>query len=339
MNESCNVKNMVSVIVPVYKVEPYIQECVCSIINQTYPDIEVILVDDAGGDNSMELAKEVLLQSNRIWRVICHDRNLGVSVARNNAMAVAKGKYLFLLDSDDYLEPFCIEKFVDVALRYDAEMVFANHWDILNGQVVPSCRLSASDTYSDNPISAHIKGKTTSMAGNRMIRRDFYLNSKICFKEGLRYEDEMWSFSLILRAKRIAFLDDCTYYYRRWEGAFTGNRDNESYRIKCSYLNLLHHYTESEKFNLFSNVQFNMWLARITFNFLNQVSNSNLGVIEKKEYYYNVFKDIKLPQPEFDKYTLYLFRFFRKMPLDSGLYLGIKLISLLRKVKNVIKMK
>ncbi len=339
MSESHKVNNVVSVIVPVYRVEPYIQECVCSIINQTYPDIEVVLVDDAGGDRSIDLAKEVLLKCNRVWKVIKHERNLGVSAARNNAIAAAKGTYLFLIDSDDYLEPFCIEKFVEVALRYDAEMVFANHWDIVNGQVVPSCRLSASDVYSDNPVSAHINGKTTSMAGNRMIRRDFYLKSKVCFREGLRYEDELWSFSLILRAKRIAFLDACTYYYRRWEGAFTGNRDNELYRIKCSYQNLLHHYAESEKFNLFSNTQFNVWLAKKTFNFLNNVARSNLDASKKRDYFNSVFKDIKLPQPEFDKYTLYVFRVFRKLPLDNRFYFGVKLLSLLRRVKNIIRKK
>ena len=281
MSKSLYVKDLVSIIVPVYKVEPYIQECVISIVSQTYANIEIILVDDAGGDRSIELAKAVLRQSNRNWIVIEHDCNKGVSAARNSGTSVARGEYLYFLDSDDYLAPFCIEKFIDVAVHYEAEMVFANHWDIVGGQILPSSRISGTDTYSVNPVIEHVCGKTTSMAGNRLIRRDFYLQSKVLFKTGMRYEDEMWSFSLILRAKKIAFLSDYTYYYRRWDGSFTLSRENEEFKINCSSLNLLHRYAEAEKFTLFSNSQFRNWLVRKITNFLIMVANCNLSIMKK----------------------------------------------------------
>lgn len=339
MNDSIGKQGLVSVIVPVYKVEPYIQECVRSIVAQSYANIEIILIDDAGSDRSIELAKAVLQKSNRNWIVVTHEQNQGVSVARNSGISIARGEYLYFLDSDDYLAPFCIEKFIEIAGCYAADMVFANHWDIVDGVIVPSTRIASEDTYSNNPVMSHVHGKTTSMAGNRFIRREFYLRSNIAFKKGLRYEDEMWSFSLILRAKKIAFLSDHTYYYRRWAGSFTRNKNNEIYGINCGYINLKHHFSESEKFELFGNLQLRLWLVRKTIDFLIRVSRSNLDTWQKKEYYENLFNDSSVLQPEFDKYTLNLFSLFRKLPFSNRLHYGVKFISLLRSLKNILRRK
>ena len=334
MNTFFCVKDLVSVIVPVYKVEPYIQECVRSIVNQSYPYIEIILVDDACEDRSIEFAREVLLQSDCNWRIISHESNKGVSVARNNGILNSKGEYLFFVDSDDFLAVNCIEKQVEVINKYGAEMIFANQYDIIDGVVTPSCRISDADTFSDNPIISHVRGKTTSMVWNRLIRKDFYARCGVSFVEGIRYEDELWSFSLIVRAKKIGFLNEYSYYYRRWSGAFTGNKRGELYRINCSYLNILHHYTEAEKFDLFSNAEFRMWLVRKTVNFLIALVNSNLKNNKKRDYLAKFFESIKLPQPEFDKYTLYVFQLFKKLPFANSLYCAVKLIYLLRRVKN-----
>lgn len=337
MNDSHIVQNLVSVIVPVYMVELYIQECVISIVNQTYPNIEILFIDDASCDKSIELAKEILSKSKRNWRILSHNNNKGVSIARNNGILNANGEYLFFVDSDDFLAIDCIEKQVEVINKYKADMVFANQYDIIDGIITQSCRILDNDIFSDNPLDSHIRGKTTSMVWNRLIRKDFYTRCKISFIEGIRCEDELWSFSLIIRAKRIAFLNEYSYYYRRWEGSFTRNKNNEIYKIKCLYKNILHHYDEAKKYNLFTNSEFRIWIARKTLYFLTELMQSNIETKHKKEYLDKIFKNIPLPYPEFNKSTLYIFWICEKLFFSNSQYYGAKLISILCHAKKAFR--
>lgn len=101
----------VSIITPVYKVEQYIAECVQSVIDQDYDNIEFILVDDCGGDDSINIAEKLLIESTRSglsYKILRHEGNCGVSAARNTAMLAATGDYIFCLDSDDKLMEQCI---------------------------------------------------------------------------------------------------------------------------------------------------------------------------------------------------------------------------------------
>ena len=110
----------VSIIIPVYNVASYIEECIQSVLDQTYPDLEVVLVDDCGTDHSMELAENLIRKSNRssIFRIEKHDRNRGLSAARNTGIKTATGEYLYFVDSDDKISQDCIEKLVQFVRSY-----------------------------------------------------------------------------------------------------------------------------------------------------------------------------------------------------------------------------
>jgi len=97
-----------SIIVPIYKVEKYIKQCMQSILNQTYKDFEVICVDDCGKDNSMKIVEKMAQNDNRII-ILHHDKNKGLSAARNTGFEIAKGEYTLFVDSDDWLETNCLE--------------------------------------------------------------------------------------------------------------------------------------------------------------------------------------------------------------------------------------
>ena len=118
-------KIAVSVIVPIYNVEKYIRQCIDSIIGQTLRDIEIILVDDGSPDNCPSIVDEYAVRDKRI--IVIHKKNGGVSAARNDGLDVAKGEYVFICDSDDWMFPDALEKMYACAKKYDADSVIADH--------------------------------------------------------------------------------------------------------------------------------------------------------------------------------------------------------------------
>ena len=222
----------VSIIVPVYNVEDYIEDCIKSVLKQTYKNIELIIVDDAGEDESTKLAQKILQDSSIKYTIIKHERNRGLSAARNTGVMQAEGKYLFFLDSDDKLLPDCILKLVEKAEKDNAEMTFGNH-----------CRFSNDDTDTSLPyrnntmkISAdalygYLQGFFPSTAWNRLILTSWYKQTNVKFIEGILHEDESWSLSLALRCKSVSFINDVTYLYRMRENSIITNSNNTIKKI------------------------------------------------------------------------------------------------------------
>ena len=117
---------MVSIIIPVFRISGYIQRCIESVINQTYKDIECIIVDDGTQDDSIEKCEKLIKEYKGpiIFKIIHHEVNRGLSAARNTGTDAATGKYLYYLDSDDYISSNCIEKLVSYAIEDESiEMV------------------------------------------------------------------------------------------------------------------------------------------------------------------------------------------------------------------------
>lgn len=213
------IKPLVSICTPVYRVERYIEECVQSILDQTYNNIELLLVDDCGGDHSIELAEQVLNTNAKegfTYRIIRSEHNEGVSAARNKAMRAATGKYIFCLDSDDKLLPQCIEKLVTRAEETDADVVLCDH---------------ISDDKADNR-GGHMLAPTELAEGNeacihalkecwfnvapwcKLMCRSFIEQHRLYFINGIINEDAPWSFRLALCANRMAFLKESLLFYR-----------------------------------------------------------------------------------------------------------------------------
>lgn len=122
----------ISIIVPVYKVEPYLRKCVDSILAQTFTDFEVILVDDGSPDNSGKICDEYASKDSRV-RVI-HKKNGGLSSARNAGIDVARGKYLGFVDSDDYIEKDMYELLYDNIVKEQADLSICGIYDVYEGK-------------------------------------------------------------------------------------------------------------------------------------------------------------------------------------------------------------
>ena len=176
----------VSIIIPIYKVEFYIERCLESVFNQIYRNLEIILVDDCSPDKSMDIAKEIIEKSENTndlsFIFVKHDINKGLSAARNSGTKVATGDYIYYLDSDDEITPTCISTMInEVFLHKQIQLV---------------------------------QGYTRSVpAWNKLIKREFLINNKLYFLEGILHEDECWIFYVSKCLQSFSFIKETTYIH------------------------------------------------------------------------------------------------------------------------------
>lgn len=208
-----------SIIIPVYNVAEWLSETVDSILAQTFRDFELVLVDDGSTDGSGELCDQYAAGDNRI-RVI-HQKNAGVSVARNTGVAAAQGDYIGFTDSDDIIEADMYQRLLELAEAYDADIVQCQHdrESILNG-------LTRSETVEMMDGQAFVHRMFTKAGGqytnqvalwSKIYRRELF--EGIVFPVGQVYEDEQETYKLCLKAKRIVEIPDILYHYIKRENS------------------------------------------------------------------------------------------------------------------------
>ena len=140
----------VSVIIPVFNVEKYIDKCLDSIVNQTLVDIEIICIDDCGTDNSIRIVENYALKDERIT-IIYNSKNRGLSTSRNLGLQIAQGKYVYFLDSDDYLEENALEDLYNISEKNQTEVLYFDT-DVMNlGHYENGCNGYEPPAYSKNP--------------------------------------------------------------------------------------------------------------------------------------------------------------------------------------------
>lgn len=212
----------VSVVIPVYNVEDYLGECLDSICNQTLRDIEIICINDGSKDNSLQILNNYAKKDDRI--TVIDQENGGHAVATNRGMDCAKGKYLFLMDSDDKLKLDALEKTYNVAEEKNVDFVLfqAINYDDEKDEFYEA------ENYSMNAVAHHVGDSVFSfddLGGlalqiavtpwTKLYNREFVVNSKVRFPEGLIFEDNIFFWEILLNAKRVYFLKE-PLFYRRW---------------------------------------------------------------------------------------------------------------------------
>ena len=176
-------KSLISVIVPIYNVEKYLERCVDSIVNQTYRNLEIILVDDGSPDNCPKMCDDFAKKDSRI-RVV-HKKNGGLSDARNSGMKIASGECIVFVDSDDYVDCNMIAKMYDVMLKDDSDVVSCGvKWVDENGEVISEPTVDKNEILDTNEamIEIIIDGKLKQHVWNKMYKTE--LIQDILFKKG-----------------------------------------------------------------------------------------------------------------------------------------------------------
>lgn len=310
----------ISIVIPVYNVESYIEECLQSVANQTMTDgLECILVDDCGPDNSWEIAERFVegYQGNILFRLVRHEQNQGLSAARNTGIKVAKGEYIYFLDSDDTITSDCIETLFKLKEKYDVELVQASYMNSSSKYVnFELCDRYLHDMalikrtlldYDRNPV----------MAQNRLVRRSVIVDNNIWFKEGIIHEDNHWTFFLSKYINRMVFTSEKLYYYRETPGSITNKKDIQK---------------ESHAFK------------KLIIEFCNNIDNFEIGaqkrwvflhlLLMKNNMYYDDIEQMKYLEDKFLCINNLVERVLLLLCLRSniGVFLKSKVVNLLQKI-------
>lgn len=205
----------VSVVIPVFKVEKYIERCVRSLMEQTLRDVEFIFVDDASPDGSMEIVRQVVGEYNRDVKILVHETNKGLPSARNTGLNVASGEYLFHCDSDDWLEPEMLEKMVNCAEAADADFVYCDYYLSFSEKE----RYMAQPHFTDK-FEALQKGMLTGElkhnVWNKLIKRRLYGDNNIQSPAAHYKGGEDFMIVKLLRvAEKVAYVPEALYHYNR----------------------------------------------------------------------------------------------------------------------------
>lgn len=223
----------ISVIIPVYNVEMYIEKCINSIIQQSYRgNIECLIIDDCGKDNSINIINQIInkYHGNIKFHIISHQQNQGLSAARNTGILNANYEYLYFIDSDDWITLDCLEKLANLANKYpEAEIIQAgtispNQWLDIETKKLPE--------YSENRQwikSTFLKRSIIPLTvWNKLIKKKFITDNNLFFRIGYIHEDEIWNFYMIKHIQKIAFMKENTYNYVIREGSIMHSNNSLS---------------------------------------------------------------------------------------------------------------
>lgn len=215
-----NMRNepLVSVIVPVYGVEAYLDRCVESIVGQTYKNLQIILIDDGSTDNCPAMCDAWAERDCRI-RVI-HKENGGLSDARNAGLAMAEGEYVAFVDSDDWLDRRFVEILYRTAAEHNCEIVECGYFATTGTEPETSSPGAVAMYSAEEAMELHLREKMfRQVVWNKLYRRDIIT---VLFEKGKYHEDIFWTYQIIANCRKLAHVDAAMYFYFQREGSIMG---------------------------------------------------------------------------------------------------------------------
>lgn len=212
---------MISTIIPVYNVDNYLPKCVDSIINQTYQNLEIILVDDGSPDRCPEICDEYAKKDKRIK--VIHKKNGGLSDARNAGLEIAKGEYISFIDSDDYINEHMYEDMLSAIENVDADLCICGY-DRVNddGKIRSSAHFKNAVLSQNDAFEMLVQGNVYFIvAWNKLYKRIVF--DKLLFRKGKIHEDEFIMHHVYGECNKIVTLEKSYYYYLVRETSITGS--------------------------------------------------------------------------------------------------------------------
>lgn len=246
---------LVSVLVPVYKVEPYIERCVRSLFEQTYPELEYIFVDDCTPDKSIDILKDTLrdypLRSNQV-KIIKHEFNRGLAASRNTALDNASGEFVCAVDSDDWLELNAVELLVNRQLETDADIVAGG---MMMHQLDGDFPFVEKEYNSKNDVVLRQLEKSWDhTVCRKLIRRSLYEQNHIRCMEGCDMTEDRYQMAqLAYYADSYASIEDIIYHYeRRNEGSIMAQKNRErvlgrNYQYLQNWMGIRSFFSDKER--------------------------------------------------------------------------------------------
>lgn len=243
-----------SIIIPIYNVEKYIQDCLNSIYDGNLEDFEVLCIDDKGNDNSIDIVKEYIKEHGiNNLTIIEHEKNKGLSEARNTGINLAVGKYVCFLDSDDMVNPRNLNLLVEEAIRENLDIIEGKLEEITETNVkissgtdkntVENTEIVDGDTYF---YLMYQKSAYFPMACCRIYKLEYIKQPQYKFVPNLQFEDEVFSPRAIINCSRIKYSNLPFYIYRRRDGSITTNIAKSNKWVE-SYLKIIDNLSNFSK--------------------------------------------------------------------------------------------
>ena len=260
--------------VPIYNVEPYLRRCIDSIVNQSYQEIEIILVNDGSKDNSLNICKEYQKIDSRI--VVVDKKNGGLGSARNAGIDIATGEYMMFIDSDDYISINMTERLLQVLVQQDADIVACDFCCFYeNGKIENKKNNAFIKCYSPTEALASMfrNDEIRWGAWNKIYKRKLFDN--IRYAEGVYSEDMATTYLLYEKSKKIVWTNECLYYYYVRSNGIMKSKPPKRYADEVMIIeNLCEHY--SRKYPSLLKYPQAFW-GKIALN-------NMIGLIDSKEY-------------------------------------------------------
>lgn len=224
----------VTIGIPVYQAVDYIEKTMESALNQTYPNIEFLIVDDCGKDGSIDVVNRLKVEHPRgnDIRILCNSCNLGVGGTRNRILDEASGKFLFFLDSDDLIEPYAIQLMLDKMQEFQADIVYGSldridliHHATVKSMVLPNLCLLSEGDLADYAFKNYYSFQIS--VCNSLINLDFLRGSKVRFVDAVYWEDMAFTYELVTKVKRAVLSSAVTYHYQCRSGSLSHYQDRE----------------------------------------------------------------------------------------------------------------
>lgn len=296
----------ISIIVPVYNVEKYIRSCIKSVLNQTYSNIEILLVDDGSTDNSGIICDKYAASDCRI--IVVHQKNAGLSAARNRGISEACGDYITFIDSDDYIAPDYIESLYSGLQETNAQICICDYQKVDEGIEIDdlgySCDITASIKRLSNKQALE-NVYTGDMHGvdfisvAKLYDKKLFLNNGISFPVGKIHEDAFTTYKLLYLSERISYIDKAMYFYRIRNGSITTSAFSlkkldklEATRGECDFF-LNHNELDILRFALFDHLHEHQRIIR-------EMNETSSDVADKRK------EVCRLLQEDIKKYGKYV---------------------------------
>lgn len=204
----------VSVIIPIYKVEAFIERCATTLMEQTLRGVEYIFVDDATPDRSILVLEEVIArypERREQVRIVHHETNKGLPAARNTGLTLATGEYIFHCDSDDYVEPTMLEELYHTAKKQESDIVWCD-WYLTFAENERYMKQPSFSTPME-ALKAMLSGGMKYNVWNKLVRRSLYTDNGIEFPSGYGMGEDMTMMMLFAHAKKVAYIPKAYYHY------------------------------------------------------------------------------------------------------------------------------
>ncbi len=314
----------ISVIIPIYNVEKYLEKCLESVINQTYKDLEIICVDDCSPDNSNKIVQEYLKKDSRI-KLIQREKNGGLSAARNSGLNKATGEYVYFLDSDDWIAPDFLEKMYEVITEKNQKAV---------------CCTNILTAYDDGTTKPFLKRdfeeafvpytRSCQMAWSWLLKKSFLSEFDVIFPNGLKYED-LYFFNVVIRTLgEVYAISTTTYYHFENKDSIMGSAENRTINNFDIIQNLKLIYKKYKTFNKIS--EWSIPFFYMPKYMLNRHENKQEFYVKLRDFFEEIKEDVLSNQSLYSKMELDFFNdVLNKKDYQEYKSLDLPLIATLRK--------